>query len=220
MCGDSIDLIDGKPTGSIRISVGYMTRKEDIDAVISMIRTTYLNSPNSEIITGNRIIRKPIFKARKSRITLKEICVFPVKSCGAFKVQSHWPITQRGLKYDREWMIVTSNGVCMTQKNNSRLCLIKPYINVTKGELELNFPYESSISVPLVANENERNILTSLCQSKVCGDRIQGIDCGDDVAGWLSSVLCTPDVRLIQQSSCDTRSLSSKLQKGINAVPF
>lgn len=217
MCGDSIDLIDGNPTGSVRISVGYMTRKEDIDAVISMIRTTYLNS---EILTGKRIPKKPFLKiSRKSRITLKEICVFPVKSCGAFKVQSHWPITQRGLKYDREWMIVTFNGVCMTQKNNTRLCLIKPYINEAKGELELNFPYETSISVPLVPNENERNTLTSLCQSKVCGDRIQGIDCGDDVAGWLSTVLCIPDVRLIRQSSCDTRSLSRKLQKGIIAAP-
>lgn len=196
-----------------------MTRIEDIDAVISMIRNTYVSAQNSEILTVNRITRKPIFKmARKSRITLKEICVFPVKSCGAFKVQSHWPITQRGLKYDREWMIVTSNGVCMTQKTNTRLCLIEPTINETEGELELKFPSETSISVPLVANENERNILTSLCQSKVCGDRIQGIDCGDDVADWLSSVLCTPDVRLIQQSSCDTRSLSSKLQKGIKAA--
>lgn len=198
-----------------------MTRKEDIDAVISMIRTTYVDAQNSEILTGARIIKKPIFKiARKSRISLKEICVFPVKSCGAFKVQTHWPITQRGLKYDREWMIVTSNGVCMTQKSNTRLCLIKPYINERNGELELNFPHETSISVPLVANENERNTLTSLCQSKVCGDRIQGIDCGDDVADWLSSVLCTPDVRLIQQSSCDTRTLSKKLQKGINVAPF
>lgn len=195
-----------------------MTRKDNIDAVISMIRTTYLKSQNSEILTSNHKTVKTIFKtARKSRITLKEICVFPVKSCGAFKVQTHWPITQRGLKYDREWMIVSSNGVCLTQKNNTRLCLIKPYINESTGKLELNFPHENSISVPLVANEDERNILTSLCQSKVCGDRIQGIDCGDDVADWLSSVLCAPDVRLIQQSSCDTRSLNRKLQKGKSA---
>lgn len=232
MCGDTIDLINGVPTGSVRISFGYMSTKYDVDAVFDMIEKTYLrNASNSKIEVNFKnmaINLKPLHITNSSendlhdfnKIKLKEICVYPIKSCGSFKVQTKWPITSRGLKYDREWMIITSNGVCMTQKSNSKLCLITPIIDVSKGLLILNFPYASSISIPLHPDEQQQNILASLCQSKVCGDRIQGIDCGDNVAEWLSDVLCTSDLRLIRQSSCDTRTLKVKKGKKKNRNHF
>lgn len=40
-----------------------------------------------------------------------------------------------------------------------------------------------------------------MCQSKVCSDRVQGWDCGDDVADWLSECLETPGLRLLRQNS-------------------
>jgi molybdenum cofactor sulfurtransferase len=46
----------------------------------------------------------------------------------------------------------------------------------------------------------------SKCQSKVCGDKIEGIDCGEEVAAWLSEVLERPGLRLIRQLPEDSRS--------------
>lgn len=214
MCGDSVDLIDGCPTGAVRVSIGYMTTHSDVEAVIQMIQQTYLltkyKSPLSSIIA-----RENPDPHRSTNVRLTEICVYPVKSCGAFKVKTRWPITPRGLKYDREWMIVKSNGVCVTQKTNTRLCLIMPIINEVDGVLELHFPNEPMHSVQLNDCYAEQNALAAhMCHSKVCGDRIQGIDCGDSVAEWLSNVLYIGDLRLIRQSKQDSRMLNQKIQKG------
>jgi hypothetical protein len=70
---------------------------------------------------------------------LKNIYVYPIKSCGAFDVQKSWPLTSNGLKYDREWMIVSEDNVVLTQKQLPRMCLIIPNIDTKRGILFLNF---------------------------------------------------------------------------------
>lgn len=51
VCGtDENDIIDGVPMGSVRISVGYMTKIEDIKAVIKMIRKYFcVNGKRNQI---------------------------------------------------------------------------------------------------------------------------------------------------------------------------
>lgn len=58
-----------------------------------------------------------------------------------------------------------------------------------------------SIFVPLNRAVASKESTASRCQSKVCGDRIQGWDCGDGVAEWLCDVLSIPGVRLLRQSA-------------------
>lgn len=148
-------------------------------------------------------------------IKLHQICVYPIKSCGAFRVRTQWPLTRRGLKYDREWMIVQSNGVVMTQKTDTKLCLIHPIINEEENFLKLHFPHAEPIQIPLNTNMDNNKTLSLLCQTKVCGDRVDGIDCGDDVANWLEDVLCTSGLRLIKQNVDDKRAAKKKAVKGM-----
>lgn len=103
--------------------------------------------------TNNSLIDKFLNKTRnviikdidhivpsKSKIHLTEIAIYPIKSCGAFKIHSSWEITKKGLQYDREWMIIKDNGVCLTQKTNTQLCLIIPKIDTKNHLLTLYFP--------------------------------------------------------------------------------
>lgn len=53
---------------------------------------------------------------------------------------SQWPLCDRGLLYDREWMVVTESGIAMSQKRESRLCLLQPSIDLNKQQLLLDFP--------------------------------------------------------------------------------
>jgi molybdenum cofactor sulfurtransferase len=62
-----------------------------------------------------------------------------------------------------------------------------------------------SISLDDPKHRSDVRIEASLCQSKVCGDRVQGWDCGDDVASWLSDALGRQGLRLIRQWTSDTR---------------
>lgn len=146
-----------------------------------------------------------------SSIKLHEICIYPIKSCAPFRVDSTWMINRRGLKYDREWMIVRSTGVAMTQKSDTKLCLIQPTIKEVENILSLSFPYAMSIQIPLRRDVNDNKVVSSFCQSKVCGDRIDGIDCGDEVAAWLDDVLCTSGLRLIQQNVNDKRTAKNDI---------
>lgn len=43
---------------------------------------------------------------------------------------TEWPVGNQGLLYDRNWMVVNQNGVCMTQKQEPRLCLVNPSIDL------------------------------------------------------------------------------------------
>ena len=77
-------------------------------------------------------------KTNKTDLKLAKMFVYPIKSCGAFSVESSWPITSTGLKYDREWMIVR-NGVAVTQKQLPEMCMIFPSIDFEKKLMFLSY---------------------------------------------------------------------------------
>ncbi|XP_059616786.1 molybdenum cofactor sulfurase 3 [Phlebotomus argentipes] len=207
ICGDAYDLINGIPTGSIRVSFGYMTTKTNVDALINMIENCYCRPHKRSVELGMISHMYKRYPMKANDIKLEMICVYPIKSCGAFKVFDKWPLTPCGLKYDREWMIVTEKGVALTQKNNTKMCLIRPVIDQERGKMTLHFPEMECIDVELSIDEDNSEIMqdSSLCQSKVCGDRIKGYDCGEKVAQWLENALDLLGVRLIRKVSSEKR---------------
>lgn len=80
----------------------------------------------------------------RSSITVTDIYVYPLKSCGGMRTDS-WVTGSKGLLYDREWMVVTAAGVCLTQKRGPKLCLIQPSIDLNSRLLILQFPGELHI---------------------------------------------------------------------------
>ncbi|KAJ1202756.1 hypothetical protein NDU88_006552, partial [Pleurodeles waltl] len=46
VCGDDVDVIDGRPTGSIRISFGYMSTFEDAQTFLKFIIDTFVKCPS------------------------------------------------------------------------------------------------------------------------------------------------------------------------------
>ena len=55
-----------------------------------------------------------------------------------FFMQVHdWPLGPQGLLYDRGWMVVNANGVCLSQKRETRLCLIHPQVHMPSNKLLL-----------------------------------------------------------------------------------
>ncbi len=72
-------------------------------------------------------------------LKLSQIFVYPIKSCGAYTIKSKWSIVKTGLKYDRQWMVVTAEGVVLNQKRVPKMCLIKPRIDLNDGVLLLQY---------------------------------------------------------------------------------
>ncbi|KAG7999948.1 Transmembrane 9 superfamily member 3 [Nibea albiflora] len=119
-----------------------------------------------------------------------------------------WPVGPHGLLYDRGWMVVNGNGVCLSQKRAPRLCLIRPQVHLPSNKLLLQASGMDTISVPL-ENNTQIHTRSQVCQSKVCGDRVETVDCGDEAASWLSDFLGQP-CRLIRQSPDFTRDMKKK----------
>ena len=44
VCGDETDLIAGRPTGAVRVSFGYMSRRRDADRLLLMVRQCFVSA--------------------------------------------------------------------------------------------------------------------------------------------------------------------------------
>lgn len=49
----------------------------------------------------------------------------------------NWPVGPNGLLYDRCWMVVNRNGVCLSQKREPSLCLVQPQVHLSSNKLLL-----------------------------------------------------------------------------------
>ncbi|XP_046392268.1 molybdenum cofactor sulfurase isoform X2 [Ischnura elegans] len=251
ICGDTMDLINGKPTGSVRISFGYMSTKEDADALLNMIKEHFLENrvefkhfkeeevsldstkgyknklreENSWTESNTNCTKHELSNLEKkipenltiNKVSLSHIFLYPVKSCGAFQVE-RWPVGVNGLLYDRQWMIVTSNGVCVTQKIAPSICMIQPKIDLEGELLLLNYPGMQQIALPLHIDNIASIPDSSLCISKVCGKKVQVVDCGDNVAEWLTSAIQIPSLGKLrlQAQNCDSAEFATRKLKNSN----
>ncbi|XP_070508308.1 molybdenum cofactor sulfurase 3 [Chironomus tepperi] len=208
VCGDDNDLVDNIPTGSIRVSFGYMNDKVDAETVLDIIRKCYVQTEESSLDKTSAIKES---ESKNVKPVLQSIRIFPIKSCGPMIINKEWKITESGLQYDRNWMIINGdNGSALTQKHETKMCLIRPFVDETNNTLRLEFPYMDSIEIPL-NTKGEEIRSASVCQTKVCGDYINGHDCGQQVAEWLSNALAINNLRLIRQNAEGKERKSGKI---------
>src|SRR3981081_1310802 len=75
---------------------------------------------------------------------ITQLNIYPVKSCRGIAL-AEGLLTDEGLEYDRQWMIVASRGEFLTQRELPRLALIGT--SVRDDVLMLTVPGTASIAV-------------------------------------------------------------------------
>ena len=78
-------------------------------------------------------------------VTVTQLRLYPIKSCAAMEVRS-WPLGESGLLFDREYVVVDGSGTALSLKGESRLTLIKPVIDLSRG---------GSMTISLVRDESD-----------------------------------------------------------------
>jgi hypothetical protein len=68
-------------------------------------------------------------------LKLSEINIYPIKSLGGISLQSS-EVEERGLKYDRRWVLVDESNTFFTQRDFPEMALIK--VSVESNGLKLN----------------------------------------------------------------------------------
>ncbi|KAI1817760.1 MOSC N-terminal beta barrel domain-containing protein [Poronia punctata] len=194
-CGNENDIINGKPTGVIRVSLGAMSTASDVDRFIAFIEEFYRETRQDipEPLTNISIQGS----SNTSEIRVETIMVYPIKSCGGFRVPpgTPWGIRPEGLAWDREWCLINlTTGLALSQKRYPRMALIRPSIDFETGQLKISYHNDTTISVPLSVNPELFQPLDTLrSTSRVCGDEVSmKIYKSKDLDAFFSDILGVP----------------------------
>ncbi|OKL56368.1 Molybdenum cofactor sulfurase [Talaromyces atroroseus] len=203
-CGDEHDIMQGKPTGALRLSLGAMTSSRDIDRFVAFIAEFYAEraplSPPMDL--------SMIKLAETNRFYVESLCVYPIKSCSGFPVPPGvtWQVHPEGLEWDREWCIVhQGTGAALSQKRYPRMALIKPILDLGRGFLRITGEFTTGRrQLDISLRRNDAQLVPAEignCQSSssvrksslVCGDRvIIQVYSSAEVSSFFSDLLGVP----------------------------
>lgn len=125
------------------------------------------------------------------QLEITQLYTYPIKSCAGIQL-SRSEISSRGLKWDREWVVVDGVGRKLTQRTLAKMVLIQPAL--TDTHLRLQAPGLPVLELPLQRPES------AAVAVKIWDSHTLGNDEGDEVAAWLSQFLGC-DCRLLRVHS-------------------
>ncbi|KAK7952415.1 MOSC N-terminal beta barrel domain-containing protein [Apiospora aurea] len=177
-CGDDNDVLGGKPTGTIRVSLGAMSTVSDVDRFVAFINEFYRSSDGTTFNQAKGESRS----TTTADLVVASITVFPIKSCGGFHIPEGqpWEVKPEGLAWDREWCLLhLGTSQALSQKRYPRMALLRPCIDFEKGVLEVSYIGETpkhlplKIAVPLSSDPAYfESCDTKWRTSRVCGEEI------------------------------------------------
>ena len=115
------------------------------------------------------------------------LTLYPIKSCAGISISSAL-LTETGLSFatvhDREWMVVGTDGLCLTQREYPKMALIRP--SIFDGKLVLEASGVSPLMIPLARDDATQ--FPSI-QVQVWDDSLLASDEGEACANWFTAVL-------------------------------
>lgn len=114
---------------------------------------------------------------------ISALYTYPIKSCGAIR-HTRVALDERGLAYDRRWVVTDPLGQFFTMREYHQMALIQP--TLTETEMILTYPDMPTLHIPLATRDGKK--LDVVVWKSVS----TAVDEGDEVAAWFSQILGTP----------------------------
>jgi uncharacterized protein YcbX len=143
-------------------------------------------------------------------LILSSISIYPIKSLKGISLDSA-TVEERGLQYDRRWMLTTPEGVFFTQREFPRMATIS--VRVESGDLKVASDGHGEIRIPFEADSGERRQVT-IWQS-IC----EGLVYNGEVSEWFSDVL-GKNCRLVHMPDTTRRGVNPLFNRGNEIVSF
>lgn len=112
-------------------------------------------------------------------VSIAGLYLHPVKSCARIAVDGAL-VTETGLEWDRQWMVVDDSGEFVSQREQPRLALVRPTLRA--NDLVLRAPGMLALHLALDAIERDTRV-------RVWNDELRAGDMGDLAAQWFSDFL-------------------------------
>lgn len=141
---------------------------------------------------------------------ISEINIYPIKSLKGISRDSA-VVEERGLRYDRRWMLTTPDGVFFTQREFPQMAAIS--VEVESGGLRVSCEKTGALHIPFEPDRGERKPVTiwqSLCD---------GLVYYGPVSEWFSDAIGT-DCRLVHMPDNSRRNLNPRFDRGNDIVSF
>ncbi|MEO6685614.1 MAG: MOSC N-terminal beta barrel domain-containing protein [Dyadobacter sp.] len=143
---------------------------------------------------------------------LSEIWIYPVKSLGGIR-QKQALVEEKGLQYDRRWMIVDEKGKFLTQRVNVNMALLDVAIHAGGLVISHRNQSDNQILVPF------KTISNQTIQVKVWDDILLARTVCDQADNWLSSQL-GKKVRIVEMSEQTQRNMDPTYSGKESLVSF
>lgn len=147
---------------------------------------------------------------KKSKMHISEINIYPIKSLKGISVGSAL-VEERGLQYDRRWMLTDRGGIFFTQREFPKMARIG--VEVMSDELRVMSDGFGHQSIPFEPDMGERGRVTiwnSVCYAEIYNGQ---------VSEWFSDVLGT-NCQLVYMPDTSRRSINPRFNLGEEVVSF
>lgn len=145
-----------------------------------------------------------------SALRLSEINIYPIKSARGISVPSA-KLDDRGLEFDRRWMVVDENGHFLTQRILPKMAIIG--VSLQSDHLSVGARGMQNLTIPLVSPS------TKAVRVQIWSDSLDALDVGEEAASWFTEVLGL-SCRLVQMPGQGVRSVNPKYAPPDTPVSF
>ncbi|RNL55780.1 MOSC domain-containing protein [Pedobacter jejuensis] len=146
------------------------------------------------------------------KLHLSAIYIYPIKSLGGIKLEESI-IEERGLRYDRRWVLIDGEGMFISQRKYPQLSLLQ--VNIMDDSLTVTHKENSQHKISfLIEQQTGGNIPVTIWD-----DLTNGVEVAENVSNWFSEYLNMP-VKLVKMSDKAHRAVDKKYALKNEIVSF
>jgi len=143
---------------------------------------------------------------------LSGIYIYPIKSLGGISLNEA-ELEEKGLKYDRRWMLIDQQGTFISQRKHHSLALLQ--VNIDYKVVKIIHKNDPQISISFTIGEQTGTPINVT----VWDDQCSGVEVNTQLSKWFSDYLHM-EVRLIEMPPEEKRRVDLKYAKNEEIVSF
>ena len=144
-------------------------------------------------------------------LQVSQLFIYPIKSLGGIAL-TNAEVTDRGLRYDRRWMLIDDNNRFISQREFAKMALLKVSIE-SDGLRVIYTPNQSSIQIPFVPETS------TTVQASVWDDTCEGTLVSPKVDVWFTDMLGM-SARLIYMADDSHRAVDPRYARQQEVTSF
>jgi uncharacterized protein YcbX len=143
---------------------------------------------------------------------LSEINIYPIKSLGGISLEKA-QLEEKGLQYDRRWMLVDEEGMFITQRKHFELALLA--VNIIDDRLVVSHKTLPEQNISFSLNEDTGEQIPVV----IWNDTATGLEVSKAVSKWFSDFLKF-GVKLVKMPQVEKRLVDPKYASNEEIVSF